>query len=191
VTILSFYIRIQDSSVGTATGYGLDGPGSIPGMTIFFCSLQRSHWHWGPPSLIFNGYWGLFPRGQSGWCVKLITHFHLVPMLRMVKLYLHYSTRLHGIELHLLSTVITLPLPPIYSLLYKGYATALLAQSLQQVWGTHFLFSCRNKGRVAAWSNAQPLSYVSCHIEPASVKIGSLFCFLLWLVYNEKLQNWA
>jgi len=34
---------------------------------------------WGPPSLLSNGYQGLFPWGQSGRGVKLTTHLHLVP----------------------------------------------------------------------------------------------------------------
>jgi hypothetical protein len=34
---------------------------------------------WGPPSLLSNGYQGLFPCGYGGRGVKLITHIHLVP----------------------------------------------------------------------------------------------------------------
>jgi hypothetical protein len=37
-----------------------------------------------PPHLLANGYRGLFRRG-----VKLATHLHLEPRLRMVQLYLH------------------------------------------------------------------------------------------------------
>jgi hypothetical protein len=35
--------RNRDSSVGIVTGYGLDGPGSIPGSARFFFSPQRNH----------------------------------------------------------------------------------------------------------------------------------------------------
>ena len=49
------------SSVGIATDYGLDGPGSNPGGDeIFLTSLDRP---WGPPSLLYNGY-RVFPGGK-------------------------------------------------------------------------------------------------------------------------------
>jgi hypothetical protein len=37
---------------------------------------------WGPPSLLSNGYQGLFPWGLIGRGAKLITHLHLVPRSR-------------------------------------------------------------------------------------------------------------
>jgi hypothetical protein len=46
----------RDSSVGMATGSGLDDPDSIPGRA----SSDR---FWGPPSLLFNDYRSLFPQG--------------------------------------------------------------------------------------------------------------------------------
>ena len=50
------------SSVGIATGYGLDGPGSNPGRDeIFRTCPDRS---WGPPSLLYNGY-RVFPWGKE------------------------------------------------------------------------------------------------------------------------------
>ena len=61
------------SSVGLATGYGLDGP------------RIESRWGrdfpdrpWGPPSLLYNGY-RVFPRGRSGRGVTLTLHPLLVP----------------------------------------------------------------------------------------------------------------
>jgi hypothetical protein len=50
------YLYIQygpGSSVGTATDYGLDGPGIESRWgEIFRCP----DWPWGPPSLLYNGY---------------------------------------------------------------------------------------------------------------------------------------
>jgi hypothetical protein len=37
-----------------------------------------------PPILLPNGYRGLLPRELSGRGVKLATHFHLIPTLRML-----------------------------------------------------------------------------------------------------------
>jgi hypothetical protein len=54
----------RDSSVRIATAYGLDYRGSIPRRgEIFFSSPHRPDRHWGPPSLLYNGYRGLFPGG--------------------------------------------------------------------------------------------------------------------------------
>ena len=51
------------SSVGIATGYGLDGPGieSRWGSEIFRTCPDRP---WGPPSLLYNGY-RVFPEGKE------------------------------------------------------------------------------------------------------------------------------
>jgi hypothetical protein len=38
----------------------------------------------GPLSLLFSGYWELFPHGQSTQGVRLTTHFHIVLRLRMM-----------------------------------------------------------------------------------------------------------
>ena len=53
----------RDSSVGIATGYGLDGPGieSRWGREIFRNCTGRP---WGPPSLLYNGY-RAFPGGKE------------------------------------------------------------------------------------------------------------------------------
>jgi hypothetical protein len=71
----------QDSSIGIATGYGLDDWGvrvRVPvGSRIF--SSPRPDRLWGPPSFLHNGYRGLFPRRWSGQGVKLATHLQLVP----------------------------------------------------------------------------------------------------------------
>ena len=51
-----------DSSVVTATGYALDGPGSNPGVGEIFCNCP--HRPCGPPSLLYNGY-RVFPAGKE------------------------------------------------------------------------------------------------------------------------------
>jgi hypothetical protein len=50
------------SSIGTATGYGLDGPGiESRGGEIFRTCPDRA---WGPPNLLYNGY-RVFPGGRK------------------------------------------------------------------------------------------------------------------------------
>jgi hypothetical protein len=56
--------KSRDSSVGTVTGNGLDGRGSIP---------LRPDRLWCALSHLFNGYEGFFPRRQSDRGVKLTT----------------------------------------------------------------------------------------------------------------------
>jgi hypothetical protein len=66
-----FYIYIfqtgWNSSVSIATRYGLDGQGLNPsGGEIFHTHPDTP---WGPPSLLYNGYW-VFPMGKAAglWC---------------------------------------------------------------------------------------------------------------------------
>ena len=59
-------VRSRDSSVGIAIGYGLDDRGvgfRVPVGLRIFSSLCRCDRLWGPPSLLYNGYRGLFSRG--------------------------------------------------------------------------------------------------------------------------------
>jgi hypothetical protein len=77
--------------------YRLDGPGSIPSSARFFSSPQIPNRLWGPPSLLSNGYRGLFSRGRG---VKLTTHLHLAPRSRKVELFLHSPICVRGIVLN-------------------------------------------------------------------------------------------
>jgi hypothetical protein len=57
------FCGIRDSSVGIATGYGLDGRGSISGGgKRFFCTPQHPDRLLGRSNLLSNGHRGLFPR---------------------------------------------------------------------------------------------------------------------------------
>ena len=46
-------------------------------------SPTRPDWHWGPPSLQFNGYWYLIPRVYDSWDMRLTTHLQLVLGVRI------------------------------------------------------------------------------------------------------------
>jgi hypothetical protein len=75
----------RDSSVGIATGYGLDDRGvgvRVPVGSRIFSSPRRPDRLWGPHSLLSDGYRGLFHRGLSGWGVKLTNHLQLLPRSR-------------------------------------------------------------------------------------------------------------
>ena len=60
----SFIIDVMgpDSSVGIATRYGLDGPGSNPGGVEIFRTLPDRPW--GPMGLLYNRYL-VFPVGKA------------------------------------------------------------------------------------------------------------------------------
>ena len=62
--------RGPGSSVGIATGYGLDGPGSNPGEDEI--SRNCPDRPWGPPSLLYNGYC-VFPGVKSSRGVTMTT----------------------------------------------------------------------------------------------------------------------
>jgi hypothetical protein len=70
--------------VGTAASYGLDDPGFESRQvreTFSYTKWSRRPFR-DTPSLLFEGYLGTYPY-WSGRGVKLTTHLHLVPSLRM------------------------------------------------------------------------------------------------------------
>jgi hypothetical protein len=80
------YVMSRDSSVGIATtmDWAARNWGSIPRrVKRSSSSPQHPDQVWGPPSLLSNGDWGLFPRGWSVRGVKLNNYLHLVPGLRI------------------------------------------------------------------------------------------------------------
>jgi hypothetical protein len=105
LVMLAIYCTVwsQDSAVGMATCYDLDGRGigiRVPAEAKIFPPSRRSYWFWGLPSFLSNGYRGLFPQGLSGRRVKLSARLHILPRLRMNELYIHSSTSLYGVVLN-------------------------------------------------------------------------------------------
>jgi hypothetical protein len=84
-----------DGAVGIATGYGLDGRGVAVRVPVG--ARFPPGRFWGPPSLISNGYGGLFTWGYSGRGVKMTIHLQLVPRLRIRESMHPLPIRLHGI----------------------------------------------------------------------------------------------
>jgi hypothetical protein len=60
--------RNRDSAVGIATGYGFDDGCvgvQVPVGSRIFSSPRRLDRLWGPPSLLLNGYRGIFTGGKA------------------------------------------------------------------------------------------------------------------------------
>jgi hypothetical protein len=74
-----------DRVVGIAIGYGLDDRVVVVRVLVrtrIFSSPQCPDRLWGPPSLLSNEHWWIFPRGCNISGVKLTTHLQLVPRSR-------------------------------------------------------------------------------------------------------------
>jgi hypothetical protein len=68
IVVIIIIIGSRDSTVGIASGYGLDGRGvgvRVLVVARFFSSSRRPNWFWGPPSLLYNGYRCFFPGGKT------------------------------------------------------------------------------------------------------------------------------
>jgi len=71
------------SIVDITPSYGLNSPGFEFQLEQEILFSQKSLVRlWGPPSLLFNKYCAVTWK-HSGWGMKLTTHLHLVPRLRI------------------------------------------------------------------------------------------------------------
>jgi hypothetical protein len=86
LVLLLSYSR-PGSSVGIATGYGLDGPGIVSRLDARFSAPVQTGPGAHPASCTMGT--GSFPRVESGRCVTLTPHPLLVPRSKnRIKLYL-------------------------------------------------------------------------------------------------------
>jgi hypothetical protein len=93
----------RDSAVGIATGYGLDDwevGVRVPVGSRIFTSSCCPDWLWGPPNLLYNGFWDLFPGGKAAgaWSWPLTSNY--CRGQENVDLYIHYPICLHGVVLN-------------------------------------------------------------------------------------------
>jgi hypothetical protein len=78
--VISFEVG-RDSSVSIVTRLWTRRGGVDD--VIFFYSLPRSDRFWESPKPLYSGYRGALAPGSSGRGVKLTTHLHLIPRLRI------------------------------------------------------------------------------------------------------------
>jgi hypothetical protein len=105
VHILNMFIfpKMPGSSVSIVSYYGLDdlaievrSPAETIGLFLYITFPDRL---WGPPSPLYNEYWGPFPGLKRDRGVTLTTHPHLVLKSRMSGSYTWYPPkRLRGVQ---------------------------------------------------------------------------------------------
>ena len=107
----------QDSSVGIATRYGLDGPGieSRWGREIFCTRPDRP---WGPPSLLYNGY-QVFPGDKAAGAWRWPPTPSTTELKGKVELYLCFP---FGPSWAALGWTLPLPLPMIGIISHRQYS---------------------------------------------------------------------
>jgi hypothetical protein len=114
----NFCVCGPGSSVGIATGYGLDGPGIESRWGIFRTCPDRA---WAHPASCTMGT-GSFPGVESGWVVTLTPHPFLVPRSKNSRVIPLLSLRAFVAcekgETYLLISVFTLCYGP--GLLFRG-----------------------------------------------------------------------
>lgn len=82
-------------------GYGLDVRGSIPGRGMRFFFYPRCPDRlWGPPTLLFNGVWGLFLQAVKRPGREAFRSLTLVLRSQNFELYFHSPTRFNGVMLN-------------------------------------------------------------------------------------------
>jgi hypothetical protein len=86
-------------------GYGLDGRGSVPDRGKIFLLFIASRPALKPTQTPKQWVQGALSSRVKQQEVKMKSHLHIVLRSRMVELYLHSSTRLHGVMLNYLSMV--------------------------------------------------------------------------------------
>jgi hypothetical protein len=101
-------------------GYELESWGSIPGRGKRFSLLHSVQTGSGIHPASYSMGTGALSPGIKWPGMELTTHPHLVLKLRIVELYLHSLTCLHGIVLNYLSTLVALPFYTAYDTIFIG-----------------------------------------------------------------------
>jgi hypothetical protein len=98
----------------------------------FSLSQKNPDWLWGPRSLLFDVYRGLFLRGYCGVGLRLATYIHIVPELRMSGVILLLP--LYAFLLHT-ATDLPLPLPSLVPRLW--YDNSWYVSKVQDLFKTY------------------------------------------------------
>jgi hypothetical protein len=93
----------RDSTVGIATGFGLDGWGSefwSHGRERFFSPPRHPERFLGPPNLLTNGYQGLFPGSKVAGAWSWSLSYKWCRGQECVDLNIHSPIHFHGVVLN-------------------------------------------------------------------------------------------